>query len=81
MLDLFKYYYDFSTKNKYLPDGNKIIILDAEGNIIVSINLLRMLFNELGSLDLSFSSNTPDFQTFDASFTYNELQTKIDIGS
>jgi len=86
MLDMFKYWYSFPNqpefefvKEPYLPVGMNVRILDAEGNVLVTTELKRVLYTELGSLEMSFSDNTADFSTFDATFVYNELETKIEL--
>ena len=80
MLDIFNYYYSFDNTDKYLPEPIMIKILDAEGNVIVVMQLERVLFNGLSELNLSYSSNTVEFQTFDADFTYNSFSLDIKIG-
>ncbi len=79
MLDTFNYYYDFQNTNKYLPDSFSLNILDAEGLIIVTIKLGRVLFKDLGSLEMSFSNNAAEFTTFDTTFIYNEFITQIEL--
>jgi hypothetical protein len=54
-------------------------MLDAEGNVIVTVQMDQLIFNGIGSLDLNFSSNTIEFQTFELNFTYNILDIKINI--
>jgi hypothetical protein len=39
-----------------------------------------MIMTSVGALDLNFSSNTVDFQTFDIGFTYNILDIAINLG-
>jgi hypothetical protein len=54
-------------------------MLDAEGNNIVTCFLDQIIFNSVGALDLNFSSNTIEFQTFELNFTYNILDIKVNI--
>ena len=35
--------------------------------------------NGVSALDLNFSSNTIEFQTFDIEFTYNILEIKVNL--
>lgn len=77
-VDLLRYYYDYYGENKetkYIPD-QQIKILDGDGHEVVLIELTRILLTGLSDLNLSFSSNTPEFSTFDVSCTYNELTIK-----
>lgn len=78
-VEIFNYYYSLGgNENLYLPPLN-IQMLDAEGNNIVLVQLDQVVFNSIGSLDLNFSSNTIEFQTFELGFTYNILDIKINI--
>ncbi len=70
--DIFNYYYNDTKQTRYLPD-QKLEILDGDGHIITNIELKRILLTSLSDLSLNFSSNTPDFNTFDITLTYNEL--------
>jgi len=38
-----------------------------------------MIMTSVSALDLNFSSNTIEFQTFDINFTYNILETNINL--
>jgi hypothetical protein len=79
MLDILTYWYGFPNADQYLPDGAAVRILDSEGNIVVTSHFKRMLFTEIGPLDMTFSSNSQDFTTFDCTFVYNELITEIEL--
>lgn len=80
MLDIFDHYYDIKTKNVHIPDGVVLRILDAEGQIIVSSAFTEVLFKEIGPLQMNFSNNAPDFSTFDCTFEYLDLETKVELG-
>jgi hypothetical protein len=43
----------------------------------VTIKLKDMIMSSVGALDLNFSSNTVEFQTFDVNFSYNILEVEI----
>jgi len=86
MLDLFKYWYSFPNQpdmpfvqEQHIPVGFNVRILDAEGNVLVTTELKRVLYTEISSLEMSFSDNTADFSSFTATFMYNELETKIEL--
>jgi hypothetical protein len=53
--------------------------MDFEGNVYVTARINRMILNSLSALDLNFSSNTVEFQTFDMTFTYNDLEIVINL--
>ena len=78
-IEVFNYYYSLGgNKNLYIPPVH-IQMLDAEGNNIVTCFLDQIIFNSVGALDLNFSSNTIEFQTFELNFTYNILDIKVNI--
>jgi len=78
-IEIFNYYYSLGgNKNLYIPPVH-IQMLDAEGNNIVTCFLDQIIFNSVGALDLNFSSNTIEFQTFELNFTYNILDIKVNI--
>jgi hypothetical protein len=79
MNDIFVYYYGLDGKHPYLPEGSRIQFLDSEGNIMVTVELERMLFQSIADLELNFSSNTAEFKTFDCTFVYNKLTTKLEL--
>jgi hypothetical protein len=74
--DIFNYYYCQSTPELYLPEGTSIQLLDSSGNVIIIATLERLLFTSISSLDLSFSNNIQEFNTFEISFVYNDLKFK-----
>ena len=80
MADILRYYYAYENPDKYLPEGHTVRIFDAEGIVMVSINFERVLYREISSIDLSFSTNAVEFQTFEGNFTYNNLNIITEIG-
>jgi hypothetical protein len=76
-VEIFDYYYVQDGKMPYVPEGVGLQMMDAEGNIFVTARMHRMLLSSLSPLDLNFSSNTVEFQTFDMGFTYNALEIVI----
>jgi len=78
-IDTFNYYYNLTGKFPHLPEGNGIQILDGEGTALVTVRLKEMIWSSVSSLDLNFSSNTIEFQTFDLGFNYNSIDFKIDL--
>jgi hypothetical protein len=79
MLDIYNDLYAYENRNVHIPSGTNLRILDAEGNVLVTLQMNNVLFTEIGSLEMSFSDNTPDFSTFETTFVYNELITKIEL--
>ena len=73
-VEIFDWYYVQDGKTPYVPEGVGLQMMDAEGNIFVTARMRNMLLSSLSALDLNFSSNTIEFQTFDMTFTYNALE-------
>jgi len=76
-VELFEHYYNLSGKKPFLPEGVGVQMLDGEGNVFVTVKLKDMIMSSVGALDLNFSSNTVEFQTFDVNFSYNILEVEI----
>ena len=78
-IEVFDYYYKQSGKNPFVPEGIGLQMIDGEGNIFVTCQLKDMIFTSVSALDLNFSSNTIEFQTFDIDFSYNILETIVNL--
>ncbi len=71
----------FDQKNEFMADL-VIRVLDNEGYIMSSIFLKEVLFKSMSELELSYSSNTPDFKSFSLTFSYNFIEIKLEaVGS
>lgn len=75
-VELMQYYYSRDGKHPWVPGGVGLQLMDGEGNLFMTAQLQEMIMTGVGSLDLNFSSNTVDFQTFDITFVYNTLEIK-----
>jgi len=78
MMETLNYYYRFDNGQKFIDNLN-IRLTDAEGNVVVTIEMQRPLLKNLGDLSMSFASNVAEFSTFDLSIGYNELLIKIEL--
>jgi len=78
-VELFDFYYKKNGKDPFIPEGVGLQMLDGEGNIFVTVQLKDMIINGVSALDLNFSSNTIEFQTFDIDFTYNILDIAVNL--
>lgn len=78
-VELFDYYYKQDGKNPFVPEGVGLQMLDGEGNVFVTVQLKDMIMTGVSALDLNFSSNTIEFQTFDVDFTYNILDIAVNL--
>jgi hypothetical protein len=78
-IDIFESYFNKSGKEPFLNEGVGIQIMDGEGNLFVTANIREMLMTSVSALDLNFSSNTVEFQTFDINFEYNILDVTVNL--
>ena len=79
--DNINYFTSFSQEKQYM-ENLVIRVLDNEGFIYSSIILTEVLFVSMSELELSYSSNTPDFKSFSITFSYNYIDIKLEsIGS
>jgi len=78
-IELFDHYYNLSGKEPFLPEGVGIQMIDAEGNTYVTAKIQQMILSSVSSLELNFSSNTIEFQTFDLTFSYNLLDIQVNL--
>jgi hypothetical protein len=78
MLDTLLYYYSKDVKEPFIQDVS-LNILDAEGNILATAKFEKLIFKELGELELNMSTNVAQFSTFDCTFNYNKFNLKIEL--
>jgi hypothetical protein len=78
-LELYSYYYSLDGKHPHLPEGVGIQLIDSEGNILITVAPHQMIMSSISSLNLNFSSNTVEFQTFDIEFAYNILDINLNL--
>lgn len=72
-------FYDYDADNEFFPDMT-LSLLDNTGFELIAFTFKKILMTGLSSLDLSYTSNVPDFNTFTVDFAYNyfELKRRID---
>ena len=80
MFETFRYYYHMSTKEMYIPEGQRLMMFDSAGVSLYTVTYQNMLYNSIGNIELSYSSYAVDFKTFDCGFTYNLLDFNFKIG-
>lgn len=78
-VELFEYYYRLSGKEPFLPDGVGIEMLDGNGYVLVTVQPRDLIMTGVSSIDLNFSSNTIEFQTFDINFSYNNININLNL--
>jgi len=57
----------------------RLTLLNNEGYAVASIVMNRPMLTSLSEMKLSYSSNTPQFQTFTATFTYYNFELDLDF--
>ena len=77
--ELYNYYYSLPGNKPHLPEGIGIQFIDGEGNILVTAKLSQMIMSSITPLNLNFSSNTIEFETFDIEFNYNILDIELNL--
>lgn len=57
----------------------RLTLLNNEGYAVASIIMNRPMLTELSDMKLSYSANTPQFQTFTATFKYYNFDLELDF--
>ena len=75
MFEQLQQYLSYDNKNEFLPD---IILsfLDQHGFELISIIFKQIIMKSISELELNFSSNTPEFQSFTCEFHFNYFEIK-----
>jgi hypothetical protein len=69
---------DFSNPQQ-THDPMRLSLLDNEGYLVCSIIFKRPILKGVNGFKLSYSSNTPDFKTFEAKFSYFDFDIELDF--
>jgi hypothetical protein len=78
MLETFFHYYNYNTTNPYHCDV-PLRIFDAEGMCMYTSYFKDCLFTGLNQFTLSYSDITPEFRTFEANFSFNDIQIDFQV--
>ncbi len=78
MLENAMAFLDFDSEKQVLPPFI-LVLLNSEGGIVSQIEYNKVILKSMSNLKLSYSSNTPNFTTFDATFKYFDFNLKIAI--
>ncbi len=76
MFDQLQVYWRRWAEDKPYLDDFMVNILDQSGHLIMSMLIKGLVFTGLSELEMSFSSNIPEYRTFEASFSYNQIEFK-----
>jgi len=69
---------DFDNK-KQVYDPIRLSLMDNQGYLVASIIFVDPLLKGQDGFKLSYSSNTPDFKTFQAKFQYFKFDVELDF--
>jgi hypothetical protein len=72
MLETFFHYYDYANREPY-AFNIPLRIFDAEGNCMYTTTFKDCLYTGLNQFSLSYSELTPEFKTFECTFSFNEI--------
>lgn len=70
MHDMFEEFLAYDNENEFLPNMS-LSFLDQNGFELINIEYKQITMTGISELELNFSSNTADFQTFTCDFHYN----------
>jgi hypothetical protein len=70
MFDQLQKFYSYDVNNEFFPPMT-LSLLDNTGFELVAITFYKIIGTSLSSLELSYASNIPEFQTFDMNFSFN----------
>lgn len=70
MFEQLQAYYDYNQRIAFMEDF-VLQFLDNTGFELIAFKFEKTIFTGISNLDLSFSSNVPNFQTFTCDFVYN----------
>ena len=70
MLDTLLYFLNFKNSDVHSMDL-AVRVLDNDGNIVTTIGFKETILQSLGELQLNYTSNAPDTQTFSLGFSCN----------
>ena len=70
MLDTLLYFLNFKNSDVHSMDL-AVRLLDNDGNIVTTIGFKETILQSLGELQLNYTSNAPDTQTFSLGFSCN----------
>lgn len=76
MMELFDYWYSFHNEDNYISDFT-LYTGDSDGNRLLQFELSDILFTGMDALQLNYSDNVQQFNTFEATFSYNRYKIKF----
>lgn len=78
MLDTILDFLNFDSHVVHIP-ALPLRILDNEGNVIVSVTFLEVIFTSFSNVDLNYTSNNPQVQAFSLGFKCNYMDVVLEV--
>ena len=75
MFDQFQEFLSYDNANAFMPNIT-LSFLDQDGFELIVIDFKQLTMTSISELELNFSSNTPEFQSFSCGFGYNYYELK-----
>jgi hypothetical protein len=75
MMDQFTQFYHHTQVKEFLPPIT-LHLLDHHGFLSTSFLMRYVVMNSMSELELSYSSDTPEFRTFDVNFQFSLFEVK-----
>jgi hypothetical protein len=75
MFDQFEEFLSYDNENEFLPNLT-LSFLDQDGFELVTITYKQITMMSISELELNFSSNSAEFQSFTCGFHYNYFEVK-----
>jgi|AntRauTorcE11897_2_1112592.scaffolds.fasta_scaffold38001_1 hypothetical protein len=76
LMELFDYWYDFYNTENYCPTMT-LFTVDGDGNRLMQFVMKDVLFTNMQELQLNYSDNVQQFNSFDATFVFNSYEIKF----
>lgn len=70
MFEQLRQFYSYE-EEKYMKGDIYLQFLDNSGFEVIAFRFGKIVYKSISELELSFSSNVPEFQTFTCTFSYN----------
>ena len=78
MLDTVLDFLNFGNPQLFIQDL-PVRIMDNEGNIVVSVTFQEVILTSFSQIDLSYTSNSPQFASFSLGFKCNYIDIQLEI--
>lgn len=75
MFEQLREFLSYDNEQQFLPNIS-LTFLDQTGFEFITIEYKQILMRSISDLDLDYSSNTPEFQTFTCGFSFNYFEIK-----